>query len=132
MVLASFQPAIGTMFKRDLKRGQHAIQISHHLIIGEAHYSVSIGSLHLTIANDITGEIVGIAINFDDQAFGWAEEIDNPIADHSLPPELESTEPTVAQLHPQSAFWFRHVAAHLRSPIEQVPARRNTTPYPLL
>jgi hypothetical protein len=132
VVIASFQPAIGLTFKRHLECGQNAIQISHHLIIREAHYSVAMVSLHLAIASNITVGIVGVAINFDDQAFGWTKEIDNSNADHSLPPELESTESTVAQFHPDSAFWFRHVAAHLRSPIEQALTRRTTTPNPLL
>ncbi len=132
MVFTSVQPAIRTMFKRDLKCRQNAIKISHHIRVRETHNAISKVSLHPAITCCIAVWIVGVTIDFDHQSFRRTEEIDDPGTDDSLPPELVAQEPTVTQRHPQLALRLGRVAPHLRRTVEQFLTRRTTTPNPLL
>ena len=100
MVFASVQPAIRTMFKRDLKRSQDPIEILHHIRARESQDCKSKVALHPAISDCIAVRIVGVPIDFDHKPFCRAEEIDDPRADNSLTPKLVSQEPTITQCQP--------------------------------
>ncbi len=92
MVFASVQPAIRPMFKRHLKCCQDPIQILHHIKVREPQNCIAKVTFYPPVTRCIALGIVGVTIDFHNQALCRAEEINNPAADYSLPPELVSQE----------------------------------------
>jgi hypothetical protein len=57
--------------------------------------------------------VMRVAIDFDNQAESWAEEVDDEVADDLLTPELVAAELRVRNLAPEPLFGLRGIAAHL-------------------
>lgn len=132
MVLATFRPAIRSFFKHACQLLQHPVQIVHDLVIGETQRRKPMVAKHRPIAVRIGHRVMCIAIHFDHQPFRRTEEIDDPVPDKHLPPELETIQTLSAQLVPKAPFGFGHIAAHSGGANAKRLWRDATTPNPLL
>ena len=92
----------------------NALQILHHIIIGESKHTISAGCKPLIaaiIVADALFEIVAFAVDFDDELAGVRDEIGDVIAHRALPTKCEPGEPVSFQVAPQQGFRARHRAS---------------------
>ncbi len=94
MVASAPSPSIRRSIQSTGDHKHDALQIAHHLQIGEAQSSETCGSAKVRILVHIYFSIMGITINFDNHAFGRAKEINDPIANNGLHSELVPSQTT--------------------------------------
>ncbi|MEN7536102.1 hypothetical protein ABDJ38_02815 [Aurantiacibacter sp. DGU5] len=128
----SARPAISAQRQFLCQPHHHAFHISHYLFIGEPNDAEPGPLFERSVAALVLLRIVRVPVDLDGQSFGRTEKIDNPRTQHSLTAKLEVRKATLAQLHPQAAFWLTGIATHFYGALEQDFARCSTAPNPLL
>ena len=67
-------PAIGSILQHVGNNPDYAVQILHHIYVGEADHGKSM-MFELAIATRIVGEIMGVAVDFHDKSFGRTKKV---------------------------------------------------------
>jgi hypothetical protein len=100
---------------RCLTNGEHnALQILHHIVIGEAEHAISAGRkpciTSFIMANTLF-EIVAFAIDLNDEFAGMRDEIRDVVAHRGLSTKPETGKPICLQVAPQQGFGARHFSS---------------------
>jgi hypothetical protein len=96
-------PTIGKAIQRLKQNLEHAVDVRAHVRVREPDSRIAPAPVDL-VANAVGGAVMCIAIDFDDERFSRAEEIDDTIADHVLAPELVPAELRTAEPPPENGL----------------------------
>ncbi len=88
MVPCTASPALRRCFKHHLQSHQTPIKIAHDLCVGEPHCRKPEVAHYPLVAHRVGSDIMGVAINLDNQTARRTKEIDNPRPDHLLAAEF--------------------------------------------
>ena len=132
MVFAACPPTRRSLFQNRHQCLEHSIKIFHDIAIADPQRLETVNLHHDRITLGVPYSIMRVPIDLNYKPERWTEEVDDPLPNHDLSPELSAFEPAVAQRHPQAPFRFRHMPAHFRSMRAQRLSRDATTPNPLL
>ena len=126
------RPAIRRIIQNKAQILQHPIEVLHHLAIGVAHRSEAVLPQHKLVGYGIALTVMCVAIDFDDEPKGGAEEVDDSLADHSLTAKLVTVQLVAAQGVPHAALWLGGILPEFGGAGTQGLACTSTTPNPLL
>jgi hypothetical protein len=89
---------------------QHSLQILAYLVVPEAHHSKPSAEKRLS-PSCVAPFIMLSPIDFDYQSLLDATEVNDVTANRPLPLELESAEPSIAELKPHRSFSLSHTSS---------------------
>ena len=80
-------PTVGQLAEPFQDCGHHTFNIFAHVGIGKPKSFIALISVN-SISNQVLPGVVGITVNFDDQAFLGAKEVNDTVPYDVLPPKL--------------------------------------------
>jgi hypothetical protein len=102
------------LLRRQTDSDHNALQVLHHILIGETEHAIS-ARCKPFIAPAVmakTGfEIVALAVDFNNELAGMRDEIRDVTAHRALSAKSESGKPVCFQVAPQQGFGARHRAS---------------------
>ena len=132
MVTSRPGPPIRRRIQRVDQVLHYPFPVPENVLVSVSHRSKTKFLPHPSVPDIVPIPFMGMPINLNHQAFLGTEEINDPIADHSLPAKLERGKAPVAKFIPKATLGLGRIVAHRLGASEQHFSRHATTPNPLL